>query len=234
MQFRKKDNGLSLIELLIVIFILGILSVLIPITISNQIKKARDARRKADFNLIQKGLEQYYDSVGCYPKKLPNCGEKLAISNNNFIQEIPCDPKTKQPYLYITADRDCSPYFKLYTRLERSDDFNILMVGCQNGCGPDCIYNFGIASVNTSLDYCQPGVTPTLVLTPSLITTPTPTPIQYVCGPASGPYPNGRCEPYAVPTLSECPKVYPNDPTCRNECYIKENRCKNAKGKFMP
>lgn len=68
------------------------------------------------------------------------------------------------------------------------------------------------------------------------ITTPTITltPILYVCSPGSGPQSEGRCEAYDNPYLSQCPKVYPNDPACAYECGIKEYRCKNASGKNKP
>ena len=108
------------------------------------------------------------------------------------------------------------------------------MTGCENGCGPNCAYNFGVSSSNVSLDYCEPPITPNPTVVPPSPTslTPSPTPILYVCGPASGPNPEGQCESYVIPTLSECPKIYPDDSTCQYECYIKANRCKNAKGKF--
>ncbi len=238
MRSKKKDKAISLIELLIVLSILGALLILIAVPIFAQLQKARDGKRKIDVNIIQKGLEEYYDSTGCYPERLPECGKELNVGKNKFIQGIPCDPKNKSFYPYITTGENCSPFFKLYAKLERIDDSNIKITGCENGCGPNCAYNFGVSSSNVSLDYCQPPVTSTLTpsptVAPSLIPTssPSPTPIQYVCSPAAGPNPEGQCEPYAIPTLSECPKIYPNDPTCQYGCYLKSNRCKNAKGKF--
>lgn len=224
MNVIKKIKGLSLIEILVVISIIGFLLLLIAPPIAAQLQKARDGKRKLDINLIQKSLEEYYDSTGCYPERLPECGKSLT----NFLPDMPCDPKDKSFYPYITTGENCSPYFKLYTKLERNEDQNIRMVGCEYGCGPNCAYNFGVSSSNVSLDYCEPPIN----IFPGPSATPSPTPIQYVCSPASGPQPEGQCEPYAVPTLSECPKIYPNDPTCQYECYLKENRCKNSKGKF--
>ncbi|MEK7597630.1 MAG: hypothetical protein AAB441_03215 [Patescibacteria group bacterium] len=241
MKIKKEVKSLSLIELLIVISVLGIILLLIAIPISAQLQKARDAKRKLDVNIVQSGLEEYYDSTGCYPERLPECGNVFSVGSTNILAGIPCDPKNNSFYPYITTGENCSPYFKLYAKLERSDDPNIRMVGCEYGCGPNCAYNFGVSSPNVSLDYCQPPITPSPTFkppTPTLSTTPkptstlSPTPIQYVCSPAAGPNPEGKCEPYAVPTLSECPKIYPNDPTCKYECYLKTNRCKTAKGKF--
>ncbi len=247
MKVLKKIKGLSLIEILVVISIIGLLLLFIAPPIVIQLQKARDGKRKLDVNLIQKGLEEYYDSTNCYPERLPECGKTLTFGGINILSSIPCDPKNKFLYPYITTGENCGPYFKLYAKLERNDDPNIQMSGCKYGCGPNCAYNFGVSSSNVSLDYCEPPITPiptespsptpmpptsTLTLTPKPSSIPTPTPIQYVCAPAAGPNPDGQCEPYAIPTLSECPNVYPNDPTCQYECYLKTNRCKTAKGKF--
>ncbi|MFA6016539.1 MAG: prepilin-type N-terminal cleavage/methylation domain-containing protein [Patescibacteria group bacterium] len=234
MKVLKKIKGLSLIEIIIAISIIGLLSFFLYLPIITQLKKARDGKRKIDINLIQKGLEEYYDSTNCYPERLPECGNVFSVGSTNILAGIPCDPKNNSFYPYITTGENCSPYFKLYAKLERSEDPNIYMTGCENGCGPNCAYNFGVSSSNVSLDYCEPPITPNPTTVPPSPTslTPSPTPIQYVCGPASGPNPEGQCEAYAVPTLSECPKIYPNDSTCEYECYIRDNRCKNAKGKF--
>lgn len=222
MRFLKKIKGLSLIEILVVISIIGLLLFFVTPPIIAQLQKARDGRRKLDINLIQKNLEEYYDSTGCYPERLLECGKSM----QNILSAVPCDPKAQSFYPYITTGENCSPYFKIYAKLERNDDPNIRLVGCNYGCGPNCAYNYGVSSANVSLDYCEAPLTPS----PPLI--PSPTPLQYVCSPASGPQPEGQCEPFALPTLSECPKVYPDDPTCQFECYLRENRCKNAKGKF--
>ena len=234
MKIFKKIKGLSLIEILVVISIIGLLLLIIAPPILAQLQKARDGKRKLDINLIQKGLEEYYDSTNCYPERLPECGNVFSVGSTNILAGIPCDPKNNSFYPYITTGENCSPYFKLYAKLERPEDPSIYMTGCENGCGPNCAYNFGVSSSNVSLDYCEAPISPTPTNPPPLPTslTPSPTPIQYVCGPAAGPNPEGQCESYVIPTLSECPKIYPNDPTCQYECYIKANRCKNSKGKF--
>ncbi|KKQ24095.1 MAG: General secretion pathway protein G [Candidatus Roizmanbacteria bacterium GW2011_GWC2_37_13] len=226
-KIKKPEQGVSLIEILIVVVILGILSFLLSLPIKAQLTKARDARRKLDFNLITKNLEQDYDSIGYYPQTLASC---------NQSDSIPCDPKTKTDYIYLSDGNEQSAWFKLYANLERDDDQIIDIVGCRYGCGPECQYNFGVSSPNIGLDYCLPDITPTptFIEPTSTPAAPRPTPILYACSPASGPMPEGQCEAYDDPILSECPKVYPNDPTCANECGDRDNRCRNASGKHKP
>jgi len=229
---KNKRQGFSLIEVLIVLAVLAVLYLLIFPTIISQLAKANDARRKLDFNLIAKSLEQAYDSIGYYPQTLPVCDQPLILNGNNYLTSIPCDPKTKIAYFYQSDGSENSSWFKLYARLERSDDKTIDMIGCRYGCGPDCKYNLGVSSPNIGLDYCLPDVTPTPIPTGPTSIPSTPTPILYACSPSASS--GGHCEIYDDPALSECPKVYPNDPTCAGECGVKENRCQNAKGKHTP
>lgn len=233
-----KNKAFSLIEIAIVTAILGVLSSLIFVNVSDQFRKVRDARRKLDINAINKSLEEYYDSRLCYPQALPDCGYSFNLGASKLLSTMPCDPRLQKPYLYISDGNSCSSWFQLYTNFEVMDDSLIGYAGCRNGCGPECQYNYGVSSPNKDLDWCTPTITPSPILTftptytPTSTPTPTPTPIQYVCSPASGPNPEGRCEPFAVPTLSECPKIYPNDSSCSFECWDKNNRCKNSKGKY--
>ncbi len=216
-------KGLTLIEIVIVVAILGVLYLLITPTVVIQLEKARDARRKIDFNVIQKSLEQYYDSAGCYPSNLPTCDQNLALGSTTYLAGVPCDPKNHTAYAYVTNGTTCAPSFILYTNLERTDDISIDLAGCHYGCGPGCQYNFGISSPNTAVARCGPTPTPV----PTAI--PTPTPLLYACSPGIN-----HCDQYDDPALSQCPKVFPNDPTCQNTCGDPHNRCRNSAGKHIP
>ena len=61
-------KGFTLIELLIVISILGILAVAVLSAINpvEQLKKARDARRKSDVAELLNAHERYFTTFGCY------------------------------------------------------------------------------------------------------------------------------------------------------------------------
>lgn len=236
-------KGFTLVEILIIIALLGALVIESFLGLKQQFVKIRDAQRKLDIKRLQSALNEYYDSTLCYPPYLPKCGEPLQLGSVTFIDATPCDPLTKTAYPYDTDTKDCNGAFRLYTTLEQAEDPDIRYVGCLNGCGPEmCIYNYGVASPNSDLTRCQPPEptpapnTPT-PLPPSATPTPlplTPTPIpadhigQFVCAPGIG---NGRCLDFTFPDLSDCPRIYLNDPTCNNECTVKENLCKNSSGK---
>lgn len=200
-----------MIETLIVVGIIGILSVSSYLGIVIQFQKARDAMRKADLSGFNNNLAHYYEAYGYYPESLPPCDQEFTIDKHILSYETPCDPKSKQPYVYVPDKNPNSQTYKIYTNLEYKNDRVIEKIGCSNGCGPDCKYNYGVTSSNTTLDICA---------------------IKYVCAPGGGN--TGSCVAFDDPEKSLCPKVYLNDPTCQNACDTPANRCKNASGKNKP
>jgi len=223
---RKHDvNAFTLIEILVVICILGVLALLSTNIGTMYVLRARDVLRKDDLVRVRFAIEDYYDSFGYFPSELPSCSGEFKVGNMVFMDRIPCDPKTGDPYRYVTDGMEKSRWFKFYTNLEYIEDRNIDDVGCRTGCGPDCKYNFGLASTNVELTGCS-------TLLPPIIPTPSPRPVFYVCAPGGGA--EGICEAYDDPDRSECPRVFPDDPTCEQLCLKKENRCKNASGKYVP
>jgi len=207
-KIHKRISAFTLIEILIVIVLLGALITTVFFLVSTNLKKARDARRKMNLHVIKNKLEVYYYSKEVYPKKLPDCNEPLMMGDTVLIKNMPCDPQTKENYVYVT--RGPRRWFKLYTKLENLADPIIGALGCWQGCGPDCGYNYGVTSSNTKLLTCA----------------------VYVCAPGGGS--SGRCEAYGDPGISNCPKVYPYDPSCNEECGDPANRCENASGKNIP
>jgi len=65
---RGKNQGFSLIEILVAISIITVLSVISFFAFSAVQKKSRDAKRQSDLGLIRSALEQYRADQGFYPK----------------------------------------------------------------------------------------------------------------------------------------------------------------------
>lgn len=143
------QSGLTMIELLIVLAILGIFAILFLLSMTGQTSKGRDAKRKDDLKKIQIAFEDYYNDNDCYPDGdvLDECFSTTALEP--YLREIPCDPLTDEPYVYegLAADQ-CSGY-RVLVQLENENDPAIAKLGCTTagGCNySDTSYNYGISS----------------------------------------------------------------------------------------
>lgn len=115
-----KKQGFTLLELLVVIFIIAIISTLAYVSLENARAKGRDTRRLADVYQIRQALELYRDGEGAYPDKLPPPSQPLIgdRSGKIYLTSMSCDPKTRMPYVYnlITASG-----YQLTFNLERDN-----------------------------------------------------------------------------------------------------------------
>ena len=81
-----KNKGFTLAELLIVIAVIGILSAMIVVNISDSRRKARDAKRIADLKSIQTAVELYANQhAGQFPTSILQMVPE-------YIQTEPKDP----------------------------------------------------------------------------------------------------------------------------------------------
>lgn len=235
--------------------IIGIIAPTIYIGGTSYFAQAYDYHRKKDLKDLEVVMEYYYDVASAYPSSIPPCGEPLMYNNRAILDSFPCDPTTDEPYAYLTDELTQYQWYKIYTHLERNEDQSIPLISCADGCGPGCAYNFGLASSNISVTTCiwpdqnnsptatnEPTDTPQPTPEPNTQTNPTNSPTEPVISPIPPPFANyvcapgggqpGICEVFDNPDRSLCPFVYPNDPTCQNQCDSKENRCVNASGKY--
>lgn len=208
---RKK--GFTLIELLVVFGLLAALTIAAFIIVPAQLKKARDARRKADLDRIKTALYDYYFDHDCFPKQtdFPECGEDFGANGEVYLKDFPCDP-SGAPYIYISKG-GYSQWFRIFTNLEITTDPIIDKIHCRQGCGPSrntCFYNYGVASTNTQIyRNCS---------------------FAYVCSPG------GICQGFEDPWRSGCPMIFSDYESCVNSglCSDDANRCKNDSGKQVP
>lgn len=204
MSACPKRSGFAVIELLVVMAVIAGLTTFASIAAAGQLRKARDARRKADLSKIKIALYDYFFDQNCFPDSLPGCNAKLAVGERTYLTGFPCDPQG-QPYAYQTDEAGCKQWFKALTNLENTKDPDIDRVGCRAGCGPDCRYNYGVASTNIAVsDGCA---------------------VYYACTP------NGECAVFDDPAASQCPAVFKNDPACNNVCSNRDSRCHDNRGR---
>lgn len=65
----KRNQGFTIVELLIVIVVIGILALLVVTTYGGIQQKARNSKRSADIGTIQTQLEAFYQDKGHYPSR---------------------------------------------------------------------------------------------------------------------------------------------------------------------
>jgi len=95
-RLNPGKNGFTLIELLVVISIIGVLSGMVLVAMTDARARARDARRVNDITQIRKALELYYAEKGTYPVR------GWTISNNETNWNA---FKTQlAPYISLPAD----------------------------------------------------------------------------------------------------------------------------------
>lgn len=114
----EKDRGFSLIELIFVIFIIGILA---AISVPNFIAakgKASIVAAKDNLNTIIKGINMYYADHGCYPAETTMSG----VSSISVLQEELVNPDSYlrqfydgKVFEYKVPAEDNSP-FGIYIR----------------------------------------------------------------------------------------------------------------------
>ena len=78
---KLKNQGFTIVELLIVIVVIGILATLVITTYNGVQSKARDTKRKTDINAIQGQVEAYNTNAGFYPT-LANMNDSSFRSTN--------------------------------------------------------------------------------------------------------------------------------------------------------
>lgn len=141
-------RGFTLIELLVVVAILALLLIIAFWTVSRQIGKARDSRRKSDINRIQVAVEEYEKDNNCYPPKslvvcVPGNGLKP------YLNQIPCDPKTGASYYYDPdTSKACAKWYRIFAKLE-----NISDPSYTPKIGPDGTYSYVQSSPNAPAPY---------------------------------------------------------------------------------
>ena len=94
MTIKNKQQGFTIVELLIVIVVIGILAALVITTFTGIQQKARDTERETDIKALQGQIEAYYAQKGNYPTRT-NLNDETWRSTNmkGLDKEAMKDPK---------------------------------------------------------------------------------------------------------------------------------------------
>ncbi len=117
--FKNKKRGFTIIEILVVIFIIAILSSLAIISFDTVRKNNRDSKRLADISELKLALENYRLFEGGYPTSItPGNSLVGSTTGNIYLNPVPVNDAYQ--------DISCSQSSYYYTLASSTDYYTIL------------------------------------------------------------------------------------------------------------
>jgi general secretion pathway protein G len=99
-MIKKRHNGFTLIELVIVLALIGILVGLGIPTFKNSMKKARETGLKENLHTLRILINQYYTDKQKYPVSLQT------LVDEKYLYVIPPDPITRSAETWIEVPEE--------------------------------------------------------------------------------------------------------------------------------
>jgi len=144
----KKNNGLTMIEILVAMSIVAILSTFGLINYQTASAKARDGVRKNHLSQLSTALGIYFQKNNKYIPGSGNCDSDTpalytGIASYMSNQAVPRDPVTNAAYCYISDQMGSS--YRLFAKLEKCSDPS-------NSLCPYIQYNYSVVSDNLTIE----------------------------------------------------------------------------------
>ncbi|MBZ4417115.1 type II secretion system major pseudopilin GspG [Myxococcus sp. RHSTA-1-4] len=94
---RRRSRGMTLIEIMVVITILGLIAAAVGVAVIPQLEAARRDRASLDIKNIQGAMKLYYTKKGKYPDTASGL---QALVEAQALEQMPKDPWNND-YVYI-------------------------------------------------------------------------------------------------------------------------------------
>ncbi|KFE63283.1 type II secretion system major pseudopilin GspG [Hyalangium minutum] len=96
-QQRRRNRGMTLIEIMVVITILGLIAAAVGVAVIPKLEEAKRDTARLDINSIHNALKLYYTKAGKYPDTAT--GLKALVDTQN-LDKLPVDPWGNE-YVYM-------------------------------------------------------------------------------------------------------------------------------------
>lgn len=92
------SRGFTLVELLLVLFVIALLASLVAPVVTGSIQRARESSLKEDLHVMRKAIDDFYSDTGRYPESLAQLVEK------RYLRKVPADPMTDKVETWIVVN----------------------------------------------------------------------------------------------------------------------------------
>jgi general secretion pathway protein G len=99
-EISRREDGFTLIELMIVMLIIGILASLAIPRFTAQVKNAKEAVLKEDLHVMRDAIDSYTMDKNKAPQSLDD------LVQSGYLKEIPVDPMTHASDTWVTNTDD--------------------------------------------------------------------------------------------------------------------------------
>lgn len=121
---KRKQAGFTLTEIMVVVFIIGLLSTVVLINVGGAMNQGRSTKAQADIANLANALEQYSMDMFDYPSEQDGLEALVEAPNSvpdgsryrqgGYISKLPNDPWGR-PYIYVRPGERSGGSFDLYS-----------------------------------------------------------------------------------------------------------------------
>lgn len=105
-KILKRSAGMTLIEIMVVVAIIGLIGTVAIININKQFQKAQVKTARTQIKAVQQAVEQYYLDNGTYPSTEQGLS---VLAEEDYLTKVPKDP-WKRDFSYSSPGTEGNPY----------------------------------------------------------------------------------------------------------------------------